>query len=63
MKPTKKDFQITQSDKNKFKVCIRKRFFIFTWWVELTELDGDKEVPLEYNNFDDAVHFINEICD
>lgn len=64
MKPTKKDFQITQFDKDRYRVSIRKRIlFIFWLWIELTEVDGDKEVPVDFNTFDECNDFINSIVE
>jgi len=64
MKPNKEDFQITQFDKEHFRVSIRKPFLcIFNRWVELTHIDNGEEVPMEYKSFNECKEFINYITE
>ena len=63
MMTSKRDFQISQHDKDHFEVSIRKPFlFFFSRWVVLTHIEDEKEVPVVFSAYSDTVEFISMIC-
>ncbi len=63
MMSSKRDFQISQFDKDHFQISIRKPFLlIFSKWVTLTHIEDEKEVPVVFSSYTETVGFINMIC-
>jgi len=61
---SRRDFQISQHDKDHFEVSIRKPFlFFFSKWVVLTHIENEKEVPVVFSGYTQTVEFLSMICE
>lgn len=66
MRYKKTDFHIVFEDLNKFSLRVRKPFLkFFHRWVKVTyqETENSDELPLIFDNFEDAKNFVENIAD